>query len=399
MSTAPIKTLVALDSGVDQKVLAAAMDDPGIEVVGVLERHGEMATRSDGEVDAMLVACNGHADVALAYVAEAARERPEWPIVVLTARDHDGLVRQAFIAGADDILVLRDSQTPSADTFFALQKAVARRTGPIARDQGTSALICVLGPKGGTGKTLTSANLSVALAQAGHSVIAVDLDLQFGDLGLTLGITPERSIYDLATSGGTLDEGKLGAYLAQHPSGFRVLVAPVRPDHAAAVTPEFLRDLYPVLRSAADFIVVDTPPGFTPEVIVSIDAATHICMVGMLDAPSLKNTKLGLETLDLMGVPKGTVSLLLNRADTNVGITPADAVAILGRKPDVLIPSSRDVVRSINLGAPIVSSQKRSEPAKGFRGLADLLSGATAPNVRAAPETSSRSGLRLRRRA
>jgi len=126
-------------------------------------------------------------------------------------------------------------------------------------------------------------------------------------------------------------------------------------------------------------VVVDTPPGFTPEVIGTIDAASSICMIGMLDAPSLKNTKLGLETLELMGVPLDRVRLVLNRADANVGISHADALAIIGRKPDVLIPSEREVVRWVNAGEPIVLASKRSEPAKAFRALADLVAGARVP--------------------
>jgi len=55
-----------------------------------------------------------------------------------------------------------------------------------------------------------------------------------------------------------------------------------------------------------DVVIIDTPPGFTPEVIASIDMSTSICMVGMLDTLSLKNTKLGLETLDLMGTARRT---------------------------------------------------------------------------------------------
>ena len=378
MSAAPIRTLIAVDLAIDQKVLQPAIDDPGIEIVGVVEDFGEIGRRSTATVDAMIVASNGHPDVALAYVAEATRDQPDLPVVVLTTGDHMGLVRQAFEAGADDILVLRDSPTPGADTFFALQKAIARRSGPAVLDDGSSSLICVLGPKGGTGKTLTTANLTAALAEAGHSVICVDLDLQFGDLGLALGVTPERTIYDLATSGGMLDADKLDAYLTDHKDGFRVLVAPVRPDQAAAVTPDFLRDLYPVLRSIADYVIVDTPPGFTPEVIATIDCATSICMVGMLDALSLKNTKLGLETLELMGLPRDKVRLVLNRADSNVGITQADAMSILGRSPDALIPSSREIVRSVNRGEPIVVSQKRSDAARGFKVLAETHTHASA---------------------
>ena len=146
------------------------------------------------------------------------------------------------------------------------------------------------------------------------------------------------------------------------PSGLRVLMAPIRPDQATGVTVDFLRELYPVLRTAFEFIVVDTPPGFTPEVIATIDTATAICMVGMLDAPSLKNTRLGLETLGLMGVASDKVKIVLNRADTNVGISHADVLNVLGRAPDVLVPSNRDVVRSINKGEPIVLRASAPRP-------------------------------------
>jgi pilus assembly protein CpaE len=94
-------------------------------------------------------------------------------------------------------------------------------------------------------------------------------------------------------------------------------------------------------------------------------------MVGMLDALSLKNTKLGLETLELMDYP-GRVRLVLNRADSNVGISREDVVAIVGRAPDVLVPSDRGVVRSVNQGEPISLLHRRSDAARAFRVLAEL---------------------------
>ena len=99
-------------------------------------------------------------------------------------------------------------------------------------------------------------------------------------------------------------------------------------------------------------------------------------MIGMLDAPSLKNTRLGLETLGLMGVASDKVKIVLNRADTSVGISHADVLTVLGRAPDVLVPSNREVVRSINKGEPIVLSGKRSEAAKAFRALAEVYAAA-----------------------
>ena len=145
-------------------------------------------------------------------------------------------------------------------------------------------MISILGLKGGSGKTLTAANLAVALASEGHRVTIVDLDLQFGDVGLALGLSPERTVYDLMSSGGSLDAEKVEDFLLVHPSGARVLLAPARPDQAGMITSEFLRDVYAVLREVNDFVIVDTPPSFTPGVIAAIDSSTEICVVAMLDS-------------------------------------------------------------------------------------------------------------------
>jgi pilus assembly protein CpaE len=300
-------------------------------------------------------------------------------VIVLLEGLADGFVRRAFEAGADDLVAL---PATSAEIRFALEKGLARKSGSAGPEAvGTAPMIVVLGPKGGTGKTLTCTNLGVALAEKGKRVALVDLDLQFGDLGLALGLRPERTLHDLARSGGSLDATKLDSYLGTHSSGVRVLMAPTRPDQASSVSVALLRDVYAVLTATHDFVIIDTPPGFTPEVIAAIDRSTHVCAVAMLDSLSLKNTKLGLETLDLMGYDSARVSLLLNRADTKVGITPEDVLAIMGRQPNVLVPSDRDIPRSVNDGKPITSSKSSSRAAGAFRELADIYLRAAEPVV------------------
>ena len=118
-------------------------------------------------------------------------------------------------------------------------------------------------------------------------------------------------------------------------------------------------------------MVIDTPPAFTPEVISAIDASTDVLVVAMRDTLSLKNTKLGLETLERMEYDRSRVRIVLNRANTNVGIERDDVLAILGRDADILLPSHRDITRSINQGTPI-ALQRGSDAGKAFRALAHL---------------------------
>jgi pilus assembly protein CpaE len=383
-----IRALVALESGVNPETVRAVLPPDDIEVVEWLE--GASAKRTgETTADLVIVACSAASGSSISLIERAARLVSGKPVVVLQLEGahSNGYMQQVFGAGADDIIVL--PETPE-HVRHALQKAIARKRGSIHADGAAPAsLICLLGPKGGTGKTVTACNLAVALAEQGQRVSLVDLDLQFGDVGLGLHLTPERSIYDLARAGGTLDAEKIGDYLAEHESGVRVLLAPFRPDHAGAIQSEFIVEVLALLRSVSDFVVVDTPAGFSREVIAAVDSSTDICVIGMLDMFSLKDTKLGLETLTRMGYANDSIRVILNRSDSHVGIGKDDIAWILGREPDLLIPSDRDIPRSVTQGKPIVSAQPKSTSAKAFRALAGLYVNAPARAAAEAPSPAA----------
>jgi pilus assembly protein CpaE len=366
----PIRTFVVFDAGVNQGEIERLLpNSDDVDVVGLVGGIDDAWVRlHETANDLLVIVCGGQSDGVLNLIDSAVVERPRRPVVVLSYGSPNGFTRRVFAAGADDVVML---PVTSDELLFALQKAVARKAGAEGGGSFVRApLITVLGPKGGTGKTLTSTSLAVALAEAGKSVALVDLDLQFGDVGLCMGLSPKQTIFDLVRTGGSLDEEKLEGFLMPHSSGVKVLIAPSRPDHAAVVSIDFLREVYTTLRAMMDYVIVDTPPGFTPEVIATIDNSTSIVMVGMLDALSLKNTKLGLETLDLMGFPAENIKLLLNRARSRVGISDDEVVAIIGRQPDVMVPSDRDIPRAVNEGKPILVAKPQSEAAEAFRKLA-----------------------------
>lgn len=368
--SAAIRTLVAVDTDVDARTVEHAFPaGSAVHVTGVVEGlDRSWSVLEESSPDLLAVACASYSERALYLIEAASKQRPDRPVVVLFYGTPDGFLHRAFEMGADDLLTMPASPD---ELEFALRKVMARRRGSMAGGTANP-MVCIVGPKGGTGKTLASCNLAVALAKKGKRSVVVDLDLQFGDVGIAMGLSPDRTVYDLARVGGSLDPDKVDDFLMHHASGARALLAPSRPDQAGTVTVEFLRELYATLRARHDFVIVDTPPGFTPEVIASIDLASDLLVVGMLDALSLKDTKLGLETLALMGVPAERIRLILNRADTSVGIKRSEAEAILGRKPDVFVPSDRQIPRATTDGQPIVVASERSEAARAFHSLADL---------------------------
>ena len=390
MPSRPVTALLVVEPGVDpgdvQDSLPADADfNVAAVVTGAEEALGWLRGHP---ADLLLVACAGYSDRALLLLDAVAQQNPDVNVMVLGHGSPNGFLRRAFEAGADDIVML--PATPE-QVRFEVHKMLARKQGgDVAGGSAEqSRLVCILGPKGGTGKTLTSTNLAVSLSQRGQRVALIDLDLQFGDVALCLGLPPEKTVYDLAQSPGALDYDKLDSFLATHSSGVRTLIAPRRPDQASAVGAELLREIYAIMRAHFDWVVVDTPPGFTAEVITSIDSSTEVVMVGMLDSLSLKNTKLGLETLELMKYDPDRIFLLLNRAHSRVGISQSDVEAVLGRTPDVFIPSDREIPRTVNEGIPIVVARPQSEPAGAFGRLADLVMGESASGEEPTPTAAA----------
>ncbi len=406
MIATQLNAVVALDTEVDRGAIEAMLSSSPLRIIDYVDL-ARLAPDDNGSGDVLIVACAAFTPGIGESLATATRHHPARPVVLLCPLGTNGYVDAAFGAGVDDIVALPangngngNGDAPavtSRQLLFTVEKAVARKKGTTVGTEQLGTMISVLGLKGGSGKTLTASNLSVALASAGHRVTMVDLDLQFGDVGLALGLNPERTIFDLISSGGSLDAEKLEDFLAVHPSGVRALLAPTRPDQAGIVTPDFLRDVYAVLREISDFVIVDTPPSFTPEVIGAVDNSSEVCMVAMLDSLSLKNAKLGLETLERMDFDMDRVRLVLNRADTNVGIARDDVSAIMGTEPQVLVPSDRDVTRSVNRGEPIVLQNKRSDAAKAFCGLAEMY--IDDARVRSGVEPPPKRRRRLFRRA
>jgi len=206
--TSPIKALVVMEDGVDPAMLQASMPpETALQLVGLVEGiEDSWSVIQETPAELLVIACNGYSDKALFLIDGAVKQQPERPVVVLYTGSPNGFVRRVFEAGADDIVSIPES----GDRIqFAIEKALARRQGSQAGTVATAPMICVLGPKGGTGKTLTSCNLAVALAAKGQRVAIVDLDLQFGDVSLALGLAPDRTIFDLAKSGGSLDVEKI----------------------------------------------------------------------------------------------------------------------------------------------------------------------------------------------
>jgi pilus assembly protein CpaE len=169
-----------------------------------------------------------------------------------------------------------------------------------------------------------------------------------------LQLFPAHTLADAVPLVETLDLPAVTALLTPHSPGLSALVAPVEPGAAETVPASLITTIISLLREQFAYVVIDTPPAFTDHVLAAFDQSDLIALLATLDIPALKNLKLTLETLDLLNYPRERLRVVLNRADSKVGLALSEVEKTLKVPIALHIPSSRAVPASINRGVPIL---------------------------------------------
>jgi pilus assembly protein CpaE len=329
------------------------------------------------------------AESQIANEVAALREQTSAPVVLALVGARAGLVDEALEASLSDILIL--PQPPDV-IAFSLRKAARERAGGQAR---LSRVVMVSSTKGGTGKTSIAVNVAVALAELRLRTLMIDLDVQFGDVGIVLGLDrPTKTLYDLTASPGEVDAEKLRGYVLKHGSGLHVLPAPLRPEVGESIDAARIAAVLQTARSLYDAIVIDTAPLFDGPMLTALDRSDQLLLISTPDVPSMKNIRLALQTLELLGFPLDRVALVANRSGMAGGASVAEVSDTIGRDVRFVLPEDPAVPASINSGVPTVLYESRSRFTKAVQSLVGTLVGRdAAPYERPEPPRERRRRL------
>jgi len=328
----------------------------------------------------------------LAAVERIARNFPEVGVVLLADELTLTLLQDALRAGVRDALTIdagerqiRLSLERVGDTMSGVVNRAAAASAEPAR-QGK--ILVAFSTKGGVGKSVCATNLAVLLATRNPGRVAlIDADLQFGDDAVLLGVPPQHTSADAAAVVETIDTQLMDGFLATHEaSGLRVLCAPVEPAAGERISAEEMIGMVRVLRSMFDFVVVDMPPHFDDVVLALLEEADEVLLIASLDIPSIKNLKVGIQTLDLLAVAGNKLHLVMNRANARVHLDISDVERALGVAAEFRIPSDIAIPQSVNRGVPVVLDKPRSPAALALKAIADRYSSTDPSPAAAEPE-------------
>jgi pilus assembly protein CpaE len=380
-----------------------------VEVVGAAGSGPEAVEMAASvKPDVVLMDINMPGMDGITATEKLAAEVPTAAVIMMSVQGEADYLRRSMLAGAREFLVKpfsSDELTASIRQVWAREKDKQRRFAPAVAPAETTrngsgepaSVVAVFSPKGGVGRTTISVNLAVAAAQDGKRVALVDSSFQFGDVGVLLNLNPRnKSIADLA---GELQAGEqydsLDGFLVAHSSGVRVLLAPPTPEQAELVNPTAVKQVLEALRGENDLVVVDCPSNFNESTLAVLDEADLILTLLTLEITSVKNMRLFLEVCEQLGYGPEKIRLVLNRADSTLGIRVADVEHSIGRKVDhTIVSDGRSVVYALNRGVPFFLSNREAQVSQDIARLAAAVTGPPPTTVAARPDKAAKAAAK-----
>ncbi|WP_026369706.1 AAA family ATPase [Kallotenue papyrolyticum] len=314
---------------------------------------------------------------------------PGTQVIIMSVQSEQEYLRRAMLAGAREYLIKppdTDELVRSIRHVYKLRGQVPRAViggaieGPDGRsDQGK--VVAVFSPKGGVGCTVVAANLAVALKQITSKRVAlVDGNLVFGDIGVAMNIVANKTIVDLASRVHDLDAQLINDVTVPHNSQVRVLLAPPDSQSGEAITPDQLRAVLEGLRQQFDYIVVDTQSAYDDRTLTILDVADRVIVLLTLELTTIKNVKQFIELAGPLGYPDDKLMLVLNKADSRLGIRAESIEGQMRHKVAAQIGNAPyDVTLALNQGVPLVIDRRNHPVARDLLALAALTASALTP--------------------
>ena len=240
-------------------------------------------------------------------------------------------------------------------------------------------IIVITSGKGGVGKTTTTANLAVALANEGYRVVAIDGDVGLRNLDVIMGLE-NRIVYTLVD----VIEGtyRLNQAMIRDKRTENLYMIPTAQSRTKdAVSAEQMLDICGQLRKEFDFVLIDSPAGIEAGFRNAAAGADEALVVTTPEVSAVRDADRIIGLLESM--EKAPISLIINRIKPDMVkrgdmLSTEDVLDILAVDLIGVVPDDESVVTSSNKGEPLTFSNS-SRATKAFLNIAKRICGNEVP--------------------
>ena len=240
-------------------------------------------------------------------------------------------------------------------------------------------IIVITSGKGGVGKTTTTANLAVALANEGYRVVAIDGDVGLRNLDVIMGLE-NRIVYTLVD----VIEGtcRLNQAMIRDKRTENLYMIPTAQSRTKdAVSAEQMLDICGQLRKEFDFVLIDSPAGIEAGFRNAAAGADEALVVTTPEVSAVRDADRIIGLLESMET--APISLIINRIKPDMVkrgdmLSTEDVLDILAVDLIGVVPDDESVVTSSNKGEPLTFSNS-SRATKAFLNIAKRICGNEVP--------------------
>ena len=242
-------------------------------------------------------------------------------------------------------------------------------------------VIVITSGKGGVGKTTTTANVGMALANLGEKVVLIDADIGLRNLDIVLGLE-NRIVYDIVDVIENRCKLKQAIIRDKRQNNLAILPAAQTRDKSS-VTPDQMREVCKELEADYSIIIVDCPAGIEQGFKNAIAAATESIIVTNPEVSSIRDADRIIGLLESSGNEMSPPQLIVNRirpemVKNNEMLNVDDVKEILGIKLLGVIPDDEKIIISTNKGIPAVGDEN-SPAGQALRNIARRILGEDVP--------------------
>ncbi len=299
------------------------------------------------------------------------------PIIMLSGLTEPTEILAGYAEGADDYV----GKPIDLSVLGAKIEALLQRSRDTDVNDPSAGVILFMHAKGGAGSTTLAVNLACLLQRiSATGACLMDLSLGFGNAAFQLGLKTRLSLADLALQPAEqMTEAMFTKFISASPGGPGLVRAADRPEHGQLVSVPSIQLALTNLRDRFQYILVDAPPILSEHILTAVDSADLVWVVTGPTRAELTATTELLRLLARLEVPPSRQLLILdqNRPD----VTSEDAAEILGRRPDVRIGFSSDIMEAVDSGVPLAQSDPE---AASLGTIAELAAGLEDRLLRAA---------------
>ena len=316
--------------------------------------------------DVVIVGYMRSIEASLALAEELTRNSPNVVLVALADTREADQILAAMRAGYKEFVVLPDDAS-------RLRQVVHEAAFAPDDDEEKGRVIAIAGAKGGVGNTTLAIHLAAELA-AIHRVILIDLDFGMGDVAPMMDITARDSVADLLARADRLDERMLNGSVAVHRTKVNVLTTPDDMESIGIVRADDIFNIINVAAKAYQWVIIDCGTYYDEGVSMALNVADTVVLLTTPDVTSVRDAFRRIRNLQVLGVDKERIALVVNRWHSNAYVSNKDISANLGIPIAATVADDpRHVEQAVNEGKIIREVNRRCDAARDIANLVAVL--------------------------